>query len=85
MAGYFSLAEQCFKKSSDFSSLLLFYSSYGDEEGLQYLLKESMEQRNYNIAFEAAYILALPEQCVDILKASKRYSEAAMFARSYVP
>ena len=38
LSGFFELAESCFKKSSDFNSLLLFYSSYGDEEGLKYLL-----------------------------------------------
>lgn len=38
ISGYFELAETCFKKSQDFNSLLLFYSSYGDEEGMQYLL-----------------------------------------------
>jgi hypothetical protein len=33
--GNFSMAEQCFDKSGDFNSLLLFYSSYGDQKGLQ--------------------------------------------------
>jgi len=28
--GLFSLAETCYDKSSDYNSLLLFYSSYGD-------------------------------------------------------
>ena len=28
--GAFTLAEECFEKSNDFNSLLLFYSSYGD-------------------------------------------------------
>ena len=28
--GQFTLAEECFEKSNDFNSLLLFYSSYGD-------------------------------------------------------
>lgn len=28
--GQFGLAEDCFDKSNDFNSLLLFYSSYGD-------------------------------------------------------
>ena len=32
--GQFTLAEECFEKSQDFNSLLLFYSSYGDQEGL---------------------------------------------------
>jgi len=38
LSGFFELAENCFKKAKDYNSLLLFFSSYGDEEGLQYLL-----------------------------------------------
>lgn len=34
MAGSFELAERCFEKSQDFNSLMLFYSSYGDQDGL---------------------------------------------------
>jgi coatomer subunit beta' len=83
--GLFTLAETCFKKSKDYSSLLLFYSCYGDEEGLKFVLNEAKIKGKYNIAYEAAYLLALPEQCVDILLKSKRYAEAAMFARSYCP
>lgn len=79
------MAEQCFKKSQDFSSLFLFYSSYGDEAGLQYLLEEASKAGKYNVAYEAAYLLGQPEACVDILMKSKRYGEAAMFARSYCP
>ena len=30
LAGFFTLAESCFKKSQDFNSLFMFYSSYGD-------------------------------------------------------
>jgi len=41
------------------------------------LLEISEEQGKYNIAFETAYLLAMPERCVDILLKSKRFSEAA--------
>ena len=85
LAGYFELAETCYKKSKDFNSLLMFYSSYGDQEGLTALLKEADEAGKYNVAYEAAYLLALPEDCVNILVKSKRHAEAAMFARSYIP
>jgi coatomer subunit beta' len=83
--GMFTLSETCFKKSKDFSSLFLFYSSYGDEEGLKYVMEEAQKEGKYNIAYDVAYLLALPEACVDILIKSKRYAEAAMFARSYCP
>jgi coatomer subunit beta' len=79
------LAETCFKKSKDYTSLLLFYSSYGDESGLKYLHESAKADGKLNIAFECAYLLAQPQECVDILMMSKRYAEAAMFARSYIP
>ena len=64
---------------------MLYYSSYGDEEGLKYVYTESELEGKYNIAYEAAYLLALPEECVNILMKAKRFGEAAMFARAYVP
>lgn len=85
LSGFFELAETCFKKSNDFNSLLLFYSSYGDEQGLKYLLDLSEEHGKYNVAFESAYLLALPDRCVEILLKSKRFSEAAQFAKNYMP
>lgn len=85
LSGFFQLAELCFQKSKDFNSLLLFYSSYGDEEGLKKLLEESEAAGKYNVAYETAYLLALPERCVAILMASKRYAEAGMFAKAYCP
>jgi len=85
MAGLFTLAENCFKKSRDFNSLFMFYSCYGDQDGLMYLLAEAEKEGKLNIAYETAFLLAMPEKCVEILVKSKRYSEAAMFARSYIP
>ena len=64
---------------------MLFYSSYGDEEGLKYLLDISEKEGKYNVAFETAYLLAQPDSCVRILMKSKRYSEAGMFAKAYIP
>ena len=85
MMGLFTLSETCFKKSSDYNSLLMFYSSYGDEEGLKYVFNEAQAKGKYHVAYEAAYLLGMPEACVDILMKSKRYAEAAMFARAYCP
>lgn len=85
LMGMFTLAETCFKKSKDYNSLFFFYSSYGDEEGIKFVYSEAEKEGKYNIAFEAAYLLAMPETCVDILVKSKRHAEAAMFARSYCP
>lgn len=85
MSGYFDLAERSFDKSQDYNSLLLFYSSYGDEEGLKRLVDSAEKNGKYNVALEAAYLLADSEKCLNILLKSKRVAEAAMFARAYAP
>lgn len=83
--GSFSLAETCFDKSNDFNSLLLFYSSYGDLVGLQNLARRAEEAGKYNVAFEAAYLTADVDKCLDVLIKAKRMGEAAHFAKSHVP
>mmetsp|Transcript_30508 Transcript_30508/g.40592 ORF Transcript_30508/g.40592 Transcript_30508/m.40592 type:complete len:213 (-) Transcript_30508:170-808(-) len=83
--GMFTLAESCFKCSNDVNSLLLFYSSYGDEQGLTELAAQAESLGKYNVAFEAYYLLAQVDKCLDVLVKSKRMAEAAIFARAYVP
>lgn len=85
VSGNFSLAETCFSKSSDFNSLLLFYSSYGDEDGLKSLVESAEKAGKYNVALEGAYLLGDADTCIKILMKSKRVAEAAMFARAYAP
>jgi coatomer subunit beta' len=85
MSGYFELAEKCFDKSQDYNSLLLFYSSYGDEDGLRNLADNAEKNGKYNVALEAAYLLSDADRCIHILLKSKRVAEAAMFARAYAP
>ena len=83
--GQFTLAEECFEKSNDYNSMLLFYSSYGDQEGLQKLAKLAESTGKYNVAFEAYYMLAQVDDCLNVLVKSKRMAEAAIFARAYAP
>jgi coatomer subunit beta' len=64
---------------------MLFYSSYGDFEGLQKLVEAADRSGKYNVAFEAAYLIGDAERCVNILLKSKRVAEAAFFARAYAP
>jgi coatomer subunit beta' len=51
------LAEDCYIKSTDFNSLLLFYSSYGDRKGLERVVEMAEEAGKYNVAFEASFAL----------------------------
>ena len=83
--GLFSLAEECFERSQDFNSLLLFYSSYGDQEGLQKMAEAATQKGKFNVAFEAYYLLAQPDACINVLVKAKRIAEATLFAKAYVP
>ena len=79
------MAESCYDKSDDFNSLLLFYSSYGDFQGLKNVSERAEKVGKYNVAFQAAYMVADVDRCLSILLASKRFGEAAYFARAYCP
>ena len=83
--GQFELVEECYSRSQDYNSLLLFYSSYGDQEGLQKMAKSAMDIGKYNVAFEAYYMLAEPDNCIDVLVKAKRIAEATVFAKAYAP
>jgi hypothetical protein len=64
---------------------MLFYSSYGDMEGLVNLATRAEAAGKFNIAFEAAFMVADVDKCLDVLLKAKRMGEAAHFAKSYAP
>jgi coatomer subunit beta' len=63
----------------------LFYSSYGDQEGLNKLAENAELNGKYNVAFEAAFLTADVNRCLNVLLKSKRMGEAAFFAKAYAP
>ncbi|GAA5930151.1 hypothetical protein JCM1841_000477, partial [Sporobolomyces salmonicolor] len=79
------LAEECFLQANDLSALLLIYTSTGDRAGLDRLKTLATEQGLYNIAFASALHLGDAAACVDVLLATDRAPEAALFARTYAP
>lgn len=81
----FSLAEDCAVRADDFSLLLILYTSRGDAEGLERLALLAKEKRRYNISFVCWLLLDKTTECVEVLKDTKRFPEAAFFARSYCP
>ncbi|KAF1774276.1 Coatomer, WD associated region [Phytophthora cactorum] len=80
-----ALAEDCALRADDFSLLLILYTSRGDKEGLVRLAGLAREKRRYNIAFICWLLLGKTTECVEMLKETKRFPEAAFFARSYCP
>lgn len=80
-----SLAENCYWKAVDYNSLLLIYSASGNNEGLLRLAEASKESNQLNIAFTCYFAIGKREECLDLLLASKRYAEAVIFSRSYLP
>lgn len=53
--------------------------------GLETLSKSAEIAGKLNIAFEAAYLLADVDRCLNILIKSHRLGEAAIFSKSYAP
>jgi len=79
------LAEECFIRAKDISSLLLIYTSLGDAEGLAKLAKLAEDNGNSNIAFISYLLSHRVEDCIKLLCSTGRVPEAAFMARTYLP
>ena len=85
ISGDFGMAIESMWKCKDYSSLLLVYTSRGDQSGLSRLGKVTLHQDIFNIAFSCFYTIGSHSECVDVLVRSGRYSLACMFSRVYIP
>jgi coatomer subunit beta' len=79
------LCEAASIASNDFSGLLLLYSATGNLEGMEKLAKLAREDGKTNVAFVSNLLCGNVEACADILIETKRFPEAAFFARTYLP
>jgi coatomer subunit beta' len=73
-------------------SLLLIYQSSGNVHGLEELVPlasntwfNEVQQGNANVAMMCLLLANKLEQCLDLLLSAKRFTEAAFFARTYLP
>lgn len=80
-----ALAEESFANAKDFGSLLLIYTSSGNEEGLKKLADAASEAGSNNIAFTCLWQLGDLSGAVKLLSDSGRLPEAALFAKTYKP
>lgn len=83
--GKFSLGEECLKKAKDFQGLLLYYSCINNREKLSILAEESELNGFNNVAYTSYFMVNNVDKCLEILIKSKRFSEAALFCRTYCP
>ncbi|CAL5053540.1 unnamed protein product [Urochloa decumbens] len=83
--GKLEMAEECLLQATDFSGLLLLYSSLGDAEGITKLASMAKELGKNNVAFLCLFMLGKLEECLQLLVDSNRIPEAALMARSYLP
>lgn len=79
------MAIECFDTAEDLNSLLLIYSSLSLPDQLAALGDKAEKMTKMNIAYTCYFLTNQPNKCVDILLKSKKYSEAALFSRTYCP
>ena len=81
----YDLARECLVNAKDLGSLLLLFTSLGDENGLKRLAEIARAEGINNIAFVCHFLLHQLDECIAILTETKRTSEAAFLARTYLP
>ncbi|KXS93646.1 hypothetical protein AC578_4207 [Pseudocercospora eumusae] len=86
LAGWdFVVAEECFRNAKDLSSLLMFYSSSLNEEGLRWVAEKAQDSGLYNIAYDCLLLLGDVDGCLDLQIKTGRLAEAAFTAHTYKP
>lgn len=82
--GEVELAIECYKRIDDLNSLLMIYSSLQLPDQLGELGLRAEQLTKMNVAYTCYYLTSQPEKCLNVLIKSKRFSEAALFARTYL-
>lgn len=83
--GRFDIAETAFTNCDDLNSLLLLALSTGAGDLLERVALSAREKNNFSVAYAAFLNLSRPDSCLELLLESKRFGEALVFARSYLP
>ncbi|KAK7901019.1 Coatomer subunit beta' [Exophiala xenobiotica] len=79
------LAEECFLHAKDLGSLLLLYTSSGNQEGLSKLAQQAEEMGSNNVAFASLWTTGDVSAAIELLKRTGRLSEAVLFSQTYKP
>lgn len=86
LAGWhLQLAEECFTHAKDLGSLLLLHTASNNTAGLRSLAEQAKVAGQNNIAFTALWHIGDVDGCIDLLVATNRVVEAALFAQTYKP
>ena len=83
--GEFNFAEKTMKEGHDWNGLLLYYSSIQNRKKLKEFADEAKQAGMFNVAFSSYFQLNDYNNCLTILIDSRRFPEAATFARTYIP
>lgn len=83
--GKFGLAEQCYRASHDYSSLLLLFSSLSNFKGMRALAEETRAKKIFNVSFSAYWALADLPECLALLIAEEKFGQAVALAKNYLP
>ena len=83
--GEIELSIRCYERINDLNGLLLVYSSLSLPKQLAELGEKAERLCKMNVAFQCYFMTNQPEKCFNVLVKSKRFSEAALFARTYIP
>jgi coatomer subunit beta' len=79
------LAEECFLHAKDLGSLLLLYTSSGNQEGLSKLAQQAEDMGSNNVAFASLWTTGDVSAAIELLKRTGRLSEAVLFSQTYRP
>lgn len=84
-SGDIDMAAIALKSCKDFSSLMILYKAKNKRDDMANLVDECEQAGYLNVAFSAALLVGNKKKACELLIKSKKFAEAALFARSNVP
>ncbi|KPI86581.1 putative beta prime cop protein [Leptomonas seymouri] len=83
--GFFDMAIEALEKCSDWSGLLLIYTSLNDLEAVSRLGDRCLDAGQANLAFTCYHLTERHAECVELLQRTGKTGDAAFYARTYCP
>ncbi|KAG5494521.1 hypothetical protein GH5_02544 [Leishmania sp. Ghana 2012 LV757] len=83
--GYFDMAIESLEKCSDWSGLLLIYTSLNDMQAISRLGDCCLQSGQANLAFTCYHLTQRHAECVELLQKTGKTGDAAFYARTYCP
>ncbi|OAF65695.1 hypothetical protein A3Q56_06595, partial [Intoshia linei] len=84
-SGHINILLECLEKMEDLPGQFFYAKMLGSKDMLAKVAKKAYTEKHFNITFISYFISGRLDDCIELFIDNGRFSEAAIFARTYAP